>query len=154
MPGQVRESTATVRWLTHPPEGMPRLTVGSHTLPPVSLSINEIAPHPLATSPGELIAGALGSVVAWLLAEELVQEGTQARELIIDVGLTAKIRAGVDARDPALSEIHCHAQARLPGGDAQRLQALSETALRRCARLVGLREDIALRVDSTAIAAN
>lgn len=151
MPGKLRESSATIRWLTHPPEGVPRLVVDSHTFPPVPLSINDAAPHPLATSPGELIAGAFGSVFAWLLAEELVNDGTQARELVINVALEAEVGAG---EDPSLREIHCHAQARLPGGDERRLQALCEAALRRSARAIGLRDDLAMRVDSTAIAAH
>ena len=153
MPAKVRESSATIRWLTHPPEGVPRLMVDSHTFPPVPLSINDMAPHPLATSPGELIAGAFGSVFAWVLAEELVDEGTQALELEISVALEVEIGGG-DGQDPALREIHCHAIARLPGGDANRLQELCQAAMRRSARSVGLREDIALAVDSTAIAAH
>ncbi len=153
MPAKVRESGATIRWLTHPPEGVPRLMVDSHTFPPVPLNINETASHPLATSPGELIAGAFGSVFAWVLAEELVDDGKQALELEISVSLDAQVGGG-EGQDPALREIHCHAIARVPGGDAERLQELCEAAMRRSARSIGLREDIALAVDSTAIAAH
>ena len=151
MTAQLRESTATIRWLTNPPQGEPRLTVGSHSFPAVALNVNAMAPDPLASSPGELIAGAFGSVFAWLLADELMRDGAQAHELVIEVGLTAEITAGADHRDPAVCGIHCHAEARVPGVDAQRLQAVCEAALGRCARAIGLREDIAMRVDSTAL---
>lgn len=152
MPAKLRESSASIRWLTHPPEGEPRLVVDSHTFPAVPLSVNEAAPHPLATSPGELIAGAFGSVFAWMLAEELVDDGTQAREIEIEVSLEAEV-GREDGGDPALRGIHCHAVVRFPGGDAERLQALCEAAMTRSARAIGLRGDVELSVDSTAIAA-
>lgn len=152
MPAKLRESSASIRWLTHPPEGEPRLVVDSHTFPAVPLSVNDAAPHPLATSPGELIAGAFGSVFAWMLAEELVDGGTQAREIEVDISLEAEV-GREDGADPALRGIHCHAVVRFPGGDAERLQALCEAAMTRSARAIGLREDIELSIDSTAIAA-
>ena len=153
MPAKLRESSATVRWLTHPPEGVPRLTVDSHTFPAVPLSINDTAPHPLATSPGELIAGAFGSVFAWVLAEELVADGTQALELEVDTALESDVGREEQGQDPALRQIRCHAVARVPGGDADRLQELCQTAMKRSAHAIGLRDDIELSVDSTAIAA-
>ena len=153
MPAQLRESSASIRWLTHPPEGVARLVVDSHTFPAVPMSINDTAPHPLATSPGELIAGAFGSVFAWMLAEELVDDATQALELEIDVAIEAEV-ARQDGGDPALREVHCHAVARFPGGDAERLQALCEAAMTRSARAIGLRDEITKRVDSTAIGAH
>lgn len=153
MPAKLRESSASIRWLTHPPEGVPRLVVDSHTFPSVPLSINETAPHPLATSPGELIAGAFGSVFVWMLAAELVDDGTQALELEVDVAIEAEL-GRQDGGDPSLREVHCHAVARFPGGDGQRLQALCESAMTRSARSIGLRDEIATKVDSTAIAAH
>jgi organic hydroperoxide reductase OsmC/OhrA len=152
MPAQLRESSASIRWLTHPPEGVPRLVVDSHTFPAVPMSVNEAAPHPLATSPGELIAGAFGSVFAWMLAEGLMSEGTQALEIEVNTTLDAEVGSDGSA-DPALREVRCHAVVRFPGGDARRLQALCEAAMTRCARAVGLRDEIELRVDSTAITA-
>lgn len=152
MPAQLRESSASIRWLTHPPDGVPRLVVDSHTFPAVPMSVNETAPHPLATSPGELIAGAFGSVFAWTLAEELVDDGTQALEIEVSTSLEAEVGAQ-DGSDPSLKGIRCHAVVRFPGGDANRLQALCEAAMTRCARTIGLRDEVGLRVDSTAIAA-
>ncbi len=151
MTAHIRESKATIRWLTHPPDGVPRLSVGSHSFHPLPLSINTLAPNPLAASPGELIAGAFGSVFAWLLAGELVHDRHQALELTIEVELTAEITGELEGRDPALCGISCQAQARVPGEDEHRLQALCEEALARTVRAVGLREDIATSVDSVVI---
>jgi hypothetical protein len=80
---------ATIRWLGHPPGGEPRLTVGSHALtpsPPLNLDLD--IHHPLATSPLELLAGAIGSVFARFVAEQLVKEGTPAREIVTRTSLT------------------------------------------------------------------
>ncbi len=72
---------ATIRWLGHPPDSVPRLTVGSHSIAPLlSLHADPDATDPLATLPGELLAGTVGSVFTGLVAEQLFQEGTQARE--------------------------------------------------------------------------
>src|ERR1700735_3513672 len=87
MTGLKRE--ATIRWLGHPPDGAPRLSVGSHSIAPLlSLNVDPEATGPLATLPGELLAGAIGSVFTWLVAEQLVEEGTQARELVRYVTVT------------------------------------------------------------------
>lgn len=147
MAGQVRESTATIRWLTHPPAGRPRLTVGSHTFPALTLAVGDSSPHPLATSPGELMAGAIGSVFAWLLADELMRTGTRAHELVVYVGL----RAEGEASDPqaGLRALHLHLEGRVPGLDADGLQDMCERTLVRCRRAMGLRDDIEADVDST-----
>jgi hypothetical protein len=56
------EQEATIRWLNHPPKGTPRLTVGSASLTPsLPLNVDRHATHPLATSPGELLAGVIGA---------------------------------------------------------------------------------------------
>jgi hypothetical protein len=51
--------------------------------------------------PGELLAGAIGSVCAWLVAERLLREDTQARELVSSVTLTLSGEAG-DLTDAVL----------------------------------------------------
>jgi hypothetical protein len=41
---------ATIRWLGHPPDSAPRLTVGSHSIAPLlSLHVDSEATDPLAT---------------------------------------------------------------------------------------------------------
>jgi len=75
----VLKREATIRWLGHPPDSAPRLSVGSHSIAPLlSLSVDPEATGPLATLPGELLAGAIGSVFTSLVAEQLVKEATQA----------------------------------------------------------------------------
>ena len=151
MPARVRASNATIRWLTHPPEGAPRLTVGSHTFAAVPLAIDSDAPHPLATSPGELLAGAFGSIFAWQVAEELLAEQTPARELVVEVGLTAEMPPEGENRDIALREIACAVEARLPGLAPEHLQAIAERIGTKSAQSLGLRPDIAIRVSSTVV---
>ena len=151
MPEHVLESNATIRWLTHPPEGVPRLTVGSRTLAAVPLAIDRAAPHPLATSPGELMAGAVGSVFAWLLSEELVSMHTQAQELVIEVQITADEPPGADHHRPAIQLITCRAEARAPALDGALLQTVSETVSARAIRALGLREDLAVQVETTVV---
>jgi organic hydroperoxide reductase OsmC/OhrA len=151
MPEQVLESNATIRWLTHPPQGTPRLTVGSLTFAATPLAIDRDAPHPLATSPGELMAGAFGSVFAWLLAEELVREQAPPAELVVEVGLTAERAAGADHPEPALRAITCHTEARLAGFDRARLQALCERVSAVARRSLALRDDLAVQVQATVV---
>lgn len=151
MPAKVRASNATIRWLTHPPAGAPRLTVGSHTFAAVPLAVDSDAPHPLATSPGELLAGAFGSIFAWQLAEELLQDHTPARELVVEVGLIAEMPPGGEDRDIALREISCAVEARLHELEQEQLQAIAERIGTKSAQGLGLRPDIAIRVTATVV---
>ncbi len=151
MPEQVLESNATIRWLTHPPEGIPRLSVGSRTFAAVPMAIDRAATHPLSTSPGELMAGAYGSVFAWLLAEELVKLQAQAQELVVEVGLTGQDVVDDGLREPVLREIYCRAEVRLPGLEPERLRAVSEAVCARTRRVLGLREDLDVRVRATVV---
>jgi organic hydroperoxide reductase OsmC/OhrA len=143
------EREATIRWLTHPPEGVPRLSVGSESLRSLPLDVNPEAAHPLATSPGELLAGAVGSAFAWLAAEELVKEGTQARELTAYVTLTLSGEAD-DGTDMALSAIACKLIGRVPGLDQARMEAVAQAAMTRCIEALGMRtEGLAVTVEGS-----
>jgi organic hydroperoxide reductase OsmC/OhrA len=129
---------ATIRWLDHPPEGTPRLTVGSESLTPsLPLSVDRHATHPLAASPGELLAGAIGATFAWLTAERLMSEGTQARELTASVNLTMSGHAKDDA-DLALNAVACRVAARVPSVGQDHLQAVAGDAMRRCIEALGM----------------
>jgi organic hydroperoxide reductase OsmC/OhrA len=120
---------ATIRWLGHPPDGAPRLSVGSHSIAPLlSLNVNPEATDPLATLPGELLAGAIGSVFTWLVAEQLVKEGTHARELGSYVTLTLSGEAD-DATDAALSGITCRMSGRVAGVQETYLEAIAQAAM-------------------------
>lgn len=141
---------ATIRWLGHPPDGAPRLSVGSHSMAPVlSLNVNPEATGPLATLPGELLAGAIGSVFTWLVAEQLVQEGTQARELVSSVTLTLSGEAD-GLTDAALSGITCQMSGRVGGVQETHLEVVAQAAMTQCIQKLGMRtEGIEVSVEAT-----
>jgi organic hydroperoxide reductase OsmC/OhrA len=141
---------ATIRWLGHPPDGAPRLSVGSHSIAPLlSLQVDPDATDPLATLPGELLAGAIGSVFTWLVAEQLVQEGTQARELVSYVTLTLSGKAD-DLMDAVLSGITCQISGRVAGVQETHLEVVAQAAMTQCMERLGMRtEGIGVRVEAT-----
>ena len=137
----VFESKATIRWLSSPPEGFPRMTVGSGLLvPALRLSVDPEAASPVATTPGELLAGAIGTIFAWFVAQDLVKHGTQASELTADIMLTASGRAG-DPTDVSLVGIVFRLVGRVPNIGQEDLEAIAEGGMRRCVETLGLRTD-------------
>lgn len=142
------EREARIRWLTNPPEGVPRMTVGGGALQSVPLNVDLQASDPLATSPGELIAGAIGATFAWLAARELVREGAHAREFTVVV--TLMVSSDDDgARDPGLSGIACRLTGRVPNIDQERLEAVAKLSMSRCIETLGLRrEGLAMTVEA------
>jgi len=141
---------ATIRWLGHPPDSAPRLTVGSHSMAPLlSLHVDPDTTDPLATLPGELLAGAIGSVFTWLVAEQLVQEGTQARELVSYVTLTVSGKAD-DLTDAVVSGITCRMSARVAGVEETHLEAVAQAAMIQCMHRLGMRtEGIGVTVEAS-----
>jgi organic hydroperoxide reductase OsmC/OhrA len=141
---------ATIRWLGHPPDSAPRLTVGSHSIAPLlSLHVDPDTTDPLATLPGELLAGAIGSVFTWLVAEQLLQEGTQARELVSCVTLTLSGEAD-DFADAVLSGITCRMSGRVAGVAEAHLEAVAQTAIAQCMERLGMRtEGIGVTVEAS-----
>jgi organic hydroperoxide reductase OsmC/OhrA len=141
---------ATIRWLGHPPDSSPRLSVGSHSIAPLlSLNVDPEATGPLATLPGELLAGAIGSVFTWIVAEQLVKEGTQARELASYVTLTLSGEAE-DATDAMLNGITCQMSGRVAGVQETHLQMVAQTAMTQCIKKLGMRtEGIEVTVEAT-----
>src|SRR5258708_23647639 len=141
---------ATIKWLGHPPGGEPRLIVGTHPLtaaPPLNLDLD--IRHPLATSPLELLAGAIGSVFARFVAEQLVKEGTPAREIVTRISLTLSGEAD-DESDLMVRGVACQLSARVAGIDQSHLQAVAQTALTRCMESLAMRtEGIAVTVGAT-----
>jgi hypothetical protein len=141
---------ATIRWLGHPPDGAPRLTVGSHSIAPLlSLHVDSEATDPLATLPGELLAGAIGSVFTWLVAEQLVKEGTQARELVSFLTLTLSGEAD-DATDAMLRGITCQMTGRVAGVAETHLEVVAQAAMTQCIEKLGMRtEGIGVTVEAS-----
>jgi organic hydroperoxide reductase OsmC/OhrA len=137
----VLKREATIRWLGHPPDSAPRLSVGTHSITPsLSLNVDPEVTDPLATLPGELLAGAIGSVFTWIVAEQLVEEGTQARELVSEVTLTLSGEAA-DATDAALSEIACRMSGRVAGVEETHLQVVAQAAMTQCIERLGMRTE-------------
>jgi organic hydroperoxide reductase OsmC/OhrA len=141
---------ATIRWLGNPPDSAPRLVVGSHSMAPLlSLNVDPETTDPLATLPGELLAGAIGSVFTWFVAEQLVKEGTQARELVSYVTLTLSGEA-VDGADAAVSGITCRMSGRVAGVQETHLEVVAQAAMAECMQRLGMRtEGIAVTVKTT-----
>jgi organic hydroperoxide reductase OsmC/OhrA len=141
---------ATIRWLGHPPDSAPRLSVGSHSIAPLlSLNVDPEETDPLATLPGELLAGAIGSVFTWLVAEQLVQEGTQAHELVSSVTLTLSGEAE-DLTDAVLSGITCQMSGRVAGVQETHLEVVAQAAMTQCMQRLGMRtEGIGVTVEAT-----
>jgi hypothetical protein len=132
---------ATIRWLGNPPDNSPRLIVGSHSMAPLlSLDVDPETTDPLATLPGELIAGAIGSVFTWLVAKQLVSGGTQARELVSEVTLTLSGEAD-DGTDAALSGIACRMSGRVEGLEEERLKLVAQTAMTQSIQKLGMRTE-------------
>jgi organic hydroperoxide reductase OsmC/OhrA len=141
---------ATIRWLDHPPDSAPRLVVGSHSMAPLlSLNVDPETTDPLATLPGELLAGAIGSVFTWFVAQQLVKEGTQARELVSEVTLTLSGEAD-DGSDAALSGITCGMSGRVAGVEEAHLEVLAQAAMAQCIERLGMRtEGIGVTVETS-----
>jgi hypothetical protein len=141
---------ATIRWLDHPPDSSPRLVVGSHSMAPLlSLNVDPEVTAPLATLPGELLAGAIGSVFTWIVAGQLVKEGTQARELVSDVTLTLSGEAD-DGTDAAVNGIACRMSGRVASVEETHLQVLAEAAMTQSIERLGIRtEDIRVTVEAS-----
>lgn len=141
---------ATIRWLGNPPDSSPRLIVGSHSMAPLlSLNVDPDVTGPLATLPGELLAGAIGSVFTWFVAEQLVKEGTQARELVSYVTLTLSGEAD-DGTDAALSGINCRVSGRVAGVEETHLEVMAQAAMTQCIERLGMRtEGIGVTVEAS-----
>jgi organic hydroperoxide reductase OsmC/OhrA len=126
------------------------LTVGSHSIAPLlSLHVDSETTDPLATLPGELLAGAIGSVFTWLVAEQLVKEGTQARELISRLTLTLSGETD-DATDALLNGIACQMSGRVAGLQETHLEVVAQAAMTQCMKKLGMRtEGIEVTVEAT-----
>jgi hypothetical protein len=87
-----------------------------------------------------LLAGAIGSVFTWLVAGQLVKEGTQARELVSDVTLTLSGEAD-DGTDAAVSGITCRMSGRVAGVEETHLEVVARAAMTQCIERLGMRTE-------------
>jgi organic hydroperoxide reductase OsmC/OhrA len=124
------------------------MSVGSGTLSAFPLSVDLDAAHPLATEPGELLAGAMGTIFTLFAARTLASAGTHPREFVATVTLTASDGDGGDD-DLALSAITCRLLARVPQIDEQRLEEVANVAMSECIDALRLRgEELAVTVEA------
>jgi hypothetical protein len=93
----------------------------------------------MATSPGELLAGGFAAIFAKVLADQLLQDRTQATELVVEVVFVVS-RPG-PGLGPALREIRCDVEARVAGIDQARLEQVGELAMRRSIDGLAMRAD-------------
>jgi organic hydroperoxide reductase OsmC/OhrA len=144
----VFESAATIRWLDSPPRGMARMTVGSGLLvPALLLSVDPEVSSPVATSPGELLAGSIGAIFAWFVAQELLRAGTQANELTADVTVTASGEG--DTTTVGVSGISFALVGRVPKIGQERLAEVARRGMDQCVKTLGLRaEDLDVSVET------
>jgi hypothetical protein len=89
--------------------------------------------------------------VALFVAEDLVDDGTQAHELVVEATLTI---AGEDPSDPgdlAVSGVTCHLRGRVPGTTAERFAQVGTNAMARCVRTLAIRDSLPAVISSTLI---
>jgi hypothetical protein len=127
-----------VSWLTHPPEGVARISVESHAFGALPVSLPEGDPVPHEATPGELLAITHAMFLAAALSEALVLAGSPADELVVEAACTL---AG-PARQRELTSVDLHAEGRVPGLDAAAFRDAVAAARRRALRSAGAREDL------------
>jgi organic hydroperoxide reductase OsmC/OhrA len=76
--------TARVSWLTDPPRGHARVSVGFRAFTALRLSESAAREQPGVTDPSELFAAAHASAVAVILARILDSNRTPAHELVVE----------------------------------------------------------------------
>jgi organic hydroperoxide reductase OsmC/OhrA len=144
------EREARIQWLAHPPQGVPRITVGSKAFTALPLSLVPEGVHPLAASPGELYAGVVGGVTVLFVAERLAGEGTQAQELEITV--TLSVSEG-ETEDMHVTGLRCRLLGRVPGTTAERFAQVGTDAAAQCVQALGLRENLPVAMSSALLGA-
>jgi hypothetical protein len=127
-----------VSWLTHPPEGVARVSAESCAFG--SLRVGAPASGPVAdeTTPGELLAITHGVFMAAELADILQRRGTPAVEIVVDAHATLAGRR--TAR--VLEAIDLYVEGRVPGLEPRGFRDAVESARRRYLEASGARYDI------------
>ena len=127
-----------VSWLTQPPRGAARVSVESHAFGAIAVSAPEDDPIPDEATPGELLAIAHGMIMASVLSQELVEGGSSANELTVEVECTFAGPAPVRE----LIALDLKVLGRVPGLDEARFREAADNARPRYLRLIGARDDV------------
>jgi hypothetical protein len=132
-----------VSWLTHPPEGVARVSAESRAFGSLRVGAPVGAPVAEETTPGELLAITHGIFMAAELADILQRRGTPAAEIVVDAHATFAGRR--TAR--ALDAVDLYVEGRVPGLGPTEFQDAVEIARRRYLVASGARSDIAGSVE-------
>jgi organic hydroperoxide reductase OsmC/OhrA len=116
---------ARVSWLTDPPRGHARVSVGFRAFTGLRLSESAAREQPGVTDPGELFAAAHASAVAVILARILDSSQTPAHELVVEA---AWEYAGVSYEVKA---IEFSVRGRIPNIDVRQFEEATYTAVER-----------------------
>ncbi len=127
-----------VSWLTKPPGGVARVTVESHAFGAIGVSVPEADAIPGEASPGELLAITHGMCMATVLSQALVEGGSSANELIVEVECTF---AG-PGPERELIALDLEVRGRVPGLDEARFREAADNARPRYLRFIGARDDM------------
>jgi osmotically inducible protein OsmC len=127
-----------VSWLTQPPQGVARVSVESHALGAIAVSVPEGDPIPHEATPGELLAITHGMCMASALSQGLAEGGSSASELTVEVEC---IFAG-PAPVRELIAVDLEVRGRVPGLDEARFREAADNARPRYLRLIGARDDV------------
>jgi organic hydroperoxide reductase OsmC/OhrA len=138
---------ATVSWLTHPPEGKAWISGETHALSGLKVSVPERDPAAEETTPGELMAVAAGMILAWALAEVLIERGAPANELVVKTECT--FTGAVAERQ--LIGLRFDIDGRVPGLHSQEFQEAAVSARRRYLLASGARTDLRCELEATVI---
>jgi organic hydroperoxide reductase OsmC/OhrA len=138
---------ASVTWLTHPPGGLARVSVGSVAFSAVPLAFSGEDPDPEVTSPGELLTAAHCGAIAVVLARILERNGTQARELSVDGAYT------FEGEWYAVTDRSFHVRGRVEGSSADAFEQAAHDALAQCAESLGLADAKNVRLTTELLSA-
>lgn len=136
---------ASLRWLTGPPQGVGSLGVASRAFTALPISLTEGDPNPQQTTPSEMLSAALSGYFGTYIAHRLANDGHPARELTVYIDLSVS-----PAPEYALQEIRSKVGVRAEGLDQDTCRVIVEKAVRAAALAAGLRDDIALVLETTA----
>lgn len=142
-PGQTVRHGRVV-WATHPPHGVARITVESHTFQAMPVSIQEGDPVPYESTPGELLAVVHAMFMAWALAEHLAAQGAPAHELVV----YAECSFQGPANSRQLTAIDLSVRGDVPGLDARAFSGAADEARRSYLHASGARDDIPGSLDT------
>lgn len=146
----VRE--ASIRWLDHPPTGVGRISVDSRAFTALPLSLpSDGVGRPNEVTPGELLAAALGSLLAAVLADELTEQGHTVNE--VTVIASATMQFGEDRFHFQLTHMGLRVRARVTDMTDAGLAAVANHVLGSLRAALGLRDDVPISVDAELIAA-